>query len=488
MSDIEGPRTPTPTSRYSETMDSQLSNAYHSPLETQPADMTPPPSTQIFKPPYKAQAQSSGKTSQAHLATPPATLKIGTNSDYSLRSGTIPTLDQARDLSESQLRDLVSELLPHVGEMRMAAAHAKLQHNLLSIEIGEVAQRAAVEHEMMRRELAVLQASSPLLRNRIPPSTAASPQARGRGASEAALRQIHALETDNLLLHRRLKQAKKVIKHLDGRNVRLEEANDLLRQRIKQNRDHVDAMRLSGTLSLENTPRSIQNTPLQRVKSTNPTGAHREAEDPFHALLFAARVSSGETNSVPSTPTHPRMVKPHHFHTRGTHSLSSLPQTPVRSRPMTADEALSTPVNRLIPTSHLSFSAPAAQFVGQEEDDIRYTDRDSTISASDQEEAYTDEDVPASQASQAATSMLRDYSGPVADRSQPAKAAEEVSLVQSKLVGKVVKLGHSTFGAQKKRGLAYDDLEDERRSKKAKMSAKPERMGLGIGVWSSPGV
>ena len=124
-------------------------------------------------------------------------------------------------------------------------------------------------------------------------------------------------------------------------------------------------------------------------------------------------------------------------------------------------------MNRLIPTSHLSFSAPTAQFVAHEEDDTRRTDRDSTISASDQEEAYTDEDVPASQASQAATSMLRDYSGPVHDGSPPAKAAEDPTLVQTKLIGKVVKIGHSTFEAQKKRGFAYDDLENEHRSKKS---------------------
>ena len=84
--------------------------------------------------------------------------------------------------------------------------------------------------------------------------------------------------------------------------------------------------------------------------------------------------------------------------------------------------------------------------------------------------------------------MLRDFSGPVPDGSPPAaKTAEEPILIQTKLLGKVVKAGHAAFETQKKRGLAYDDLEDEYRSKKANTAASPERMGLGIGVWPSPG-
>ncbi|MCJ1251255.1 hypothetical protein MMC30_008486 [Trapelia coarctata] len=447
--------------------------------------MTPPPSTQIPKSSYKPLARSLGGANQTRLASPPATLRISPSTNQPFRSGNLPTIEQTQDFSEDQLRNLVGELLPLVGEMRMAAAHAKLQHSLLSIEIVEVAQRAAVEHGMMRRELEVLQASSPLLRNRMMSAASTPHQTHAQVVSEVNAKHMHELEADNLLLHRRLKKAKRLLKQVDGRNVRLEEANELLRQRIRQNRDHVDAMRLNGTISLENTPYTIHNTPSERLRSLQPSSSRAGGQDPFHTLLFAGQVLSGETTSVPSTPTHPRIMRYHHGHARGTHSLSSLPMTPVRSRPMTADEALSTPVNRAIPTSHLSFSAPTSQFVNHQHE-VRRTDRDSTISASDQEEAYTDEDIPASQASQVASSMLRHYSGPDPDSSPPQKNIPEPGLVQTKLSGRIIKPGYNTSDLSRKRGFGNDNVEAEHRSKKARMLAKAEQMGLGIAVWPSP--
>jgi hypothetical protein len=152
---------------------------------------------------------------------------------------------------------------------------------------------------------------------------------------------------------------------------------------------------------------------------------------------------------------------------------------------MTADEALSTPINRVIPNSHLSFSAPTSQYVAVREESRR-TDRDSTISASDQEEAYTDDDVPASQASQVASSMLRQYSGPDQDSSPPKSASQEQVLVQSKLMGKIAKPSYGMFGNQKKRGISTDYGDREPTSKKAKLLTKAEQMGLGIAVWPSP--
>ena len=480
MSDISVPRTPTPASKESEAY-----GAYQSPLPNVVTDMTPPPSTQIPKSTYKPLARSLGNANQTPLASPPATLRISSSTNQPFRSGNLPTIEQTHDFSEDQLRDLVAELLPLVGEMRMAAAHAKFQHSLLSIEIAEVAQRAAVEHGMMRRELEVLQASSPLLRNRTTSIANTPRQTHAKGSCEATAKHMHGLEADSLLLHRRLKKAKRLLKHVDGRNVRLEEANELLRQRIRQNRDHVEAMRMNGTISLETTPYTMQETPSERLRSLQPGSNRAGGQDPFHTLLFAGQVLSGETNSVPSTPTHPRLMRYQHGHARGTHSLSSLPMTPVRSRPMTSDETLTTPVNRVIPSSHLSFSAPTAKFVDHR-DEARRTDRDSTISASDQEEAYTDEDIPASRASQVASSMLRQYSGPNPDPSPPEKSTPEPGLIQTILTGRVIKPGHNTSNLPRKRSYGNDDVGAEHRSKKAKVLAKAEQMGLGIAVWPSP--
>ena len=369
----------------------------------------------------------------------------------------------------------------------MAAAHTKLQHNLLSIEIEEVAQRAAVEHEIMRRELEVLQACSPMLQSRKTFTANIPIQGQMQSAFEAATKHNRFLKTENTSLQRRLKQAKRVIKHLDAKNVRVEEANELLKQRIRANREHVDAMRLSGIISLDNAPRDLYDVPIQQIRSSNPNShsRNRSQEDPFHTLLFAGQVLSGETTSVPSTPTHPRSVKTLHGHTRGTHSLSSLPMTPVRSRPMTADNVLSTLFNQIVPTSRVTFSAPNTQFVSHT-DTIRRSDRDSTISASDQDEAYTDGEVPASQASQAATSMLLRKSGPSSDKATWQSAVKDCDIIQSKILGKVSKPGYEMLGSGKKRALFSNELIGEHSSKKAKVLSTVEQTGLGIAVWPSP--
>ncbi|MCJ1409986.1 hypothetical protein MMC19_004071 [Ptychographa xylographoides] len=450
--------------------------------------MTPPPSTQVPKHHHKS-SRLSAKPIQSHLVTPPATLKIGTGAGFDVRLGNIPTIEQTRELPEAQLRDMVVDLLAILGEARITAAHAKLQHSLLSIEIVEVAQRATVEHEMMRRELEVLQATSPMLRARPVGSFASPTQGQTRSGHEAVVKHGRMLESENLLLQRRLKQAKKIIKHLDGKNTRLEEGNELLRQRIKQNREHADAMRSSAALRHVNLLHTARNESPQHTRSTHPASIRTEGQDPIHALLFAGQVLSGETTSVPSTPTHPRPIRFHPGHTRGTHSLSSLPMTPVRSRPMTADHALSTPVEQVIPTSHISFSAPSTQFVTFQDEEERRADRDSTISASGQEEeALTDEDIPASQASQVATNMLLRYPGPKSDGSPKRYSPDRASLTQRKLIGKAIKARHNLAEHGKKRAAQYSDSSSENRSRKLKVMKEPEQMGLGIAVWPSPSV
>ena len=69
-------------------------------------------------------------------------------------------MESVEKMDEAQLRSLVSELLPALGEARVTAAHSKLQHSLLSIETEESAKRAEVEHEATRREVQVLQEGS----------------------------------------------------------------------------------------------------------------------------------------------------------------------------------------------------------------------------------------------------------------------------------------------------------------------------------------
>lgn len=441
---------------------------------------TPPPSTQLPKNGVSQHREDTSSDAPARLASPPTTTRPAPRARTEFRNGQLPTLEEVRDVPDSQLRNLVLELIPAVGESRMALAHTKLQLNLLSIETAEWSQRAEAEHDLTRREVEVLQAGSPILRHR----TALNPDPRSPLAQvqrhlESSIKQGRDLETENFALQRRLKQAKKVIKHLDGKSSQLLEDNQLLRERIRQNRAHFNEFR-AFTYQDYTPPLSAQ-APPQRTKIADNISAHPNNQNPLDALLMAAQ---RYPLSVPSTPTPNRANRYNHTHTRGTHSMSSLPSTPSRSRPMTAEELLRTPVNQIIPTSHVNFSTPATQTTILSQNRVQ-EDRDSTISASD-DEVLTDEDIPASQASQAASSLLRRYAGPNSQDS--AKMSNQERMVQTKLTGKVSK----QKGTKEKAVDRYDDVDDadggNRLRKRARTNdmRSQEQVGLGIGLWPSP--
>jgi hypothetical protein len=111
-------------------------------------------------------------------------------------------------------------------------------------------------------------------------------------------------------------------------------------------------------------------------------------------------------------------------------------------------------------------------------------DRDSTISASDAEEAVTDDDIPASQASSRATDMLRRLpelsQGPTSPQPSPANRhnlGKSSTLLQTKLFGHVRKAGvvRSDSTPLKRKGSF---VEEETPALK-----KPKDVGLGITSW-----
>ena len=390
-------------------------------------------------------------------------------------NGRFPTKEEVKVIPETDLRDLVDELLPALGETRMALAHSKLQLNLLSIEAAEAVQRAEVEHGMTRREVEVLQASSPVLRSRAPlllDST--SPFAQVQRQLEYSCERTRELEVDKFQLQRRLKQAKRVIKHIDGKNLRLSEDNKLLRERIRQNRDHADAMRLSNAQHPLHTPKALLQVPPQQEKVQLPQSNPALRQDPLDALLMADQILNSDAASVPATPTPARALRLNPGHTRGTQSLSSLPSTPTRIRPSTADELFQTPVNRIVSTAYHSYSAPASR-IARSHLEPTPEDRDSTISASE-DEAITEDDLPASQASQAASSMLRRFPD-----SHP--AGQQEPQIQAKLSGKVTKPRSSKSSARDKRRIESDGEGGPKVRKRVRAERRSgDRVGLGIGV------
>ena len=447
--------------------------------------MTPPPSTQLPKPASKsAHARTTSKREHS-LVSPPATLRIGPPISSGNLFGEIPSPESIQDMDEVQLRKLVGELLPAFGEARVTAAHAKLQHSLLSIETEEAGKRAAVELEATRREVQVLQEGSPVHRHSFIPG---SPQASMQRNLNDALEYIRNLQKENSILNKHLRSSKNLIKQLDEQNAKLEVNGHLLRQRIKENRDHLNELQSSGAISVNGTPLVGHNSPLiTRTPKTpaissrplqNPNQTPR-TEDSINALLLADQYVNGEANSVSSSPALTKAKRLQSHHVRGAHSLSSLPTTPNRSRPVTADHTLSA-FSRHGTGQRTNLSAPGTQFTYHEKAQAP-DDRESTISASeDERDNPSDEELPGSQASQMASSMLRQSLGSQKPKAAPRKTPESSKVMQAKLFGKVQKPGPAQAKASK-RGHPDPLNEPVGRSKKARTTGpSTQRVGLGI--------
>lgn len=405
----------------------------------------------------------------------------------------MPSVESVQVMDEQQLRRLVSELLPALGEARVAAAHSKLQHSMLAIENEEAIMRAEVEHEATRREVQVLQEGTPSLLGISPKS----PQASMQRNLHLALSHCREMQGENVVLDKRLRTSKRIITRLDGENAELKEKARVLRQRIKANRDHLNEMQQSGALSINGTPMTDFGTPFlkgtPRTPATSrtihqPGSEPMGSQTPFDTLLFAGQLLNGEATSVPGTPsptspTRPR--KAHPQHTRGAHSLSSLPSTPSHPR-STIQNGVST-MDHSSQYRRTSFSASGIH--RDQGADVRdRLDRDSTISISEHEdEAYNDDDIPGSQASQEATVMLRRSLG----SQNTAQAPNSGKLIQTKILSQVKKPGIVREDPNLKRRadtMVHDEV--GRSNKKAKIAdtGKERRQSVGLGIkdWPSP--
>jgi hypothetical protein len=387
----------------------------------------------------------------------------------------LPSLEDIETANELQLRTIAKELLAVTQESRMSALHFKLQNSLISFTSNEAIKRAEVEQRLARREVEILQSSE--YRNRHCIST---PVLSPNSQFDLAFKRVEELEEVKATLERRLRSSKKLIKKLMEREKTktesLQEEIDLLKTRIRENREHFSRLLNRGPLSAS--PRSSLQTPQRKTETRYPdnTPSHVSrggSHDAFAALLAADQVLSGESASVSSTPSRNRFQKQQQLgHVRDSRSLPSLPATPERSRPAHESEYM-TPSSK--PRDDLTrFSSSAVQ---SRHTQLSRHDRDSTISISDAEEAVTDEEIPASQASSLATSMLRRLpQSSQEDNSITESIGKQSALLQAKLFGQVRKAtAEPPTSSFHKRKASLN--EDGLAIKKARIS---ESVGLGI--------
>ncbi|KAE8350702.1 hypothetical protein BDV28DRAFT_138638 [Aspergillus coremiiformis] len=420
---------------------------FRSPPSLSSSDMTPPPSSQIPGAPLRR----SGSRSSSYLASPPdieKTLCVAYGASENL-----PTTDDIDNAEEIKLRTIAKELLGVAQEARMSALHFKLQNSLLSFTSNEAIKRAEVEQQLARREVEILQSSEYRRRH----FESKPLQQISNVELELALRRNQELERANATLDRRLRRAKKLIDQEKEKSDRLGEENSLLKDRIRHNRKHLSLMIEHGSLSPS--PQTELQTPHRKsvahfVGNSSHHISRDETHNPFAALLAADRVLNREISTQNHNSTQQQFAN---GQVRGIHSLSSLPMTPSRSQITHGDGRYFTPNKGTQP---------------------KCRDRDSTISASDTEEAETEDDAPSSQAALSATTILcRNHSGHQ-DVTRVPNAPRSSALLQTTLFGQVRKAGVGRPSGSLKRKGSFDNVA-------AKKSKAEEQVGLGIDTWSN---
>ncbi|KAI0007549.1 hypothetical protein F4779DRAFT_591287 [Xylariaceae sp. FL0662B] len=522
----EGPVSPVDPSASFKT---ELNDDNTSSSQVIPSSLTPPPSSQL--------PQSNGpsgmplgyiSSQRATIFSPPTTaLQAAGRTSRAPSEYLPPTSDQIADAPIEELRVMFQSCLAENARLKMETAHHKLQYNLLRMQAEEDAMRAAVEHEMTRREVEVLRTTENSRQARRELNAAAdSTQLKYRELQ----RQYEKLSQESDDLQKRLKAAVKYIEQQSEERASLMDERDMLLNRIRENREHFHMLCSPGgafhgaltpkTPAAAASPQQHRVTPRQTPKSAHRDTRHDNdtSQAGFAALLQAL---SHDNNSAPSTPITASRPQPRipPKHTRGVQSLSSLPSTPTaRSR---GDYAALLPSVDLVPhteppnrlgTGRHTLETPI-QKRGRKS-------RESTISAEDNEELAREalehvaaaaqsymsqgsrtsrrrdedeEEVLESQASQAASEMLRrdpresfEVASSVGSRDGTPVPAEKTAKLQSRLFAGLNKAG---LASEKRKLGGGADVSDTRRdaltspTKKMRYGGGGEpnnRVGLGI--------
>jgi acetyl-CoA acyltransferase 1 len=408
-----------------------------------PSSLTPPPSTQvnnshIASQPAPSKRKFSG-SQQSTLFSPPATVPNNVRDRASTSEFLPPPPQQVLEASADELRAMLQSAIAEQQKLKMETAHHKLQYSLLSLQADDDAKRAAVEHEMMRREVDALR------------NAEHTRQARKDLSSASETVQVkylqmktwyEATKQENEILQRRVTTAKKVIKQSEDECIALAEERDMLLNRIRENREHMQMLCRPGGIF------HGALTPKQKAAVVSNSQGHRTSQQPAsrsqvrdrqgeHGLSALLQAMSQDNNSAPSTPMHPHRPTPRHVgkHSRNAQSMSSLPTTPM-NRPVGAHVGL-LPSADLVPHTepHRYSQRQFIPTTPTSQSERRRRSRESTISVDDNEElarqalesvaaaqSFTsqaphtshsrnrngeDQEIYDSQASQAATEMLR---------------------------------------------------------------------------------
>lgn len=267
---------------------------------------------------------------------------------------------------------------------------------MLTLESAEAAERAAVEVEMAQREVDVLRTveqKQALVQQVITPQPESDPNFRSVHVDiwHAMAQEVQDLKALNAKLDATIAQNKRVMHGQEAEITSLNNTVVLMRERIRESRDHVNKARVASGL-LDGTPRA------DRTPYHTPRRAHvpvkAQEQQGFAALLHATDIMSQEAISTPSSQGLKRT------YSKAGHSAVSQPSTPQRASARPAAGNFYTPRNpnpiplkvpRTEPVARkLNFhtaTAPPVRpqaYLGHESD--------GTVSATDDSEAETEID------------------------------------------------------------------------------------------------
>ncbi|KAI5360456.1 hypothetical protein Slin15195_G083800 [Septoria linicola] len=434
--------------------------------------MTPPPSTHVPPPNHGNGKMRTPTPPVSHISTPPPTGELPTASETS-RIGAYATGLSADEVAAAtatpdELRGKITELQAEVQEAKMSAAHHKLQYQMLAQSSAAAIERMSVEARMAQSENEVIHfadqariAATPAAEEGIIPIQ--------KDLYQDMCRQIQLLRDANQNLESERHQQQKMIMQQEHEIASLSDKVALMAERIRANRDSLQKYRRPQLSSrTDQTPRSIYATPQ---RSAHVHRAHHQSQ-PFAALLQASEMASSQESARKG-------------HTRNTHSMSSLPNTPQRMQGMRGPAHYQTPQAQRH-ALHVPATAPHQRSNAMRTPDIygqqslpvpqQGPQSDGTVSASEDDghdsEAETDilehDEVPESQASLTASQMLR--------TSQEEMEEKRESFKGRGMLNSGSNLRQTTlFGAIRKPNV--DRSEDGPSAKRARTSP-----GIGLGI------
>lgn len=469
-----------------------------------PSSLTPPPSSQVVAPANRRNTTFS-QSQQTAPVSPPATI-LNTLRDRNVAVYAPPSSDQVRDASTDQLRAMLQTCIAENQKLKMETAHHKLQFRLLSLQADEESKRAAVEHDMVRREVDALRMAEHTRQAKrefgSPSDAMTSKYLELRSLYDTAI-------AENDTLQRRMQVAKKVIQQKEDETVGLTEEREMLLNRIRENREHFQMLcSPGGIFHSALTPRqsSQQSQSQSQSQSSRYAAARPHGSESQHGLSMILQAMSQEdhNNSAPSTPAQAPRSTPSQArkHSRNAQSMSSLPTTPVnRAR---GDHAGLLPSADVVPQTEPRTMYTQKYFEPVTPDRRhRRKSRESTISADENEEAAAtrrvpsmrtntstqsrrthadDQDVFDSQASQAATDLLRRHPGHSFDVASSGESRDGSPIqLPTKPVAKA-RSRLPDYSRSEKRRLSGSDAEVTTKPRKEQGSpAKKARKGADAG-------